>query len=697
MSNLIPPSTGIPLQVPSATAAASTTSSTVLPPLPPRTMPAVETTIQPQSSATAAAAAVTPTPTPTASIPSLTKAAATPIVADEQQQMKKDYSVLFNNLSKYNSSIWIRLGKLADKVKNPEQALYCYENALRNDKNDAYALERCGTIHQANGNYALAVERFQNYLRLNNTDGNVWCLLGHCFLSLNELQKASMAYQQAIHLKGHKDPSLWYGLGILYERNRMYDAAEQSFINTLHADPTFDRISDVYLHLGKIYKAQNRMVSALECFKRVLEKLPQGVTMSEILILCAQIYESQGSFSVAIDLYENILREQPKSVPVLRTLGWLYQAYAEPRNPEKAVAALLRAVDINQDDALSWYLLGRSWMAQAKYRKAYDAYRQAVYRDSGNAAYWCSVGILYYLIGQYRDALDAYSRAVKLDRNMCEVWYNLGTLYETCSQTADSLDAFKKAEELNPTDRNIRLRLESVKALACVTMGMSPAATAAQQGKRDPVKEGEPPKLDDRGTPMTMEPPAPISIGGARKSAPPSPHSSQVQSKQVQQVQQQQVQLKQQNQSQTVSEQLVARNSASQGSAAVPVSLTPPASSSVTAASSGVATPVHSQLVSTAAAAAATLRAEHTKQSSVVDLEKGANYHIQDAFQVNNQTAASTAGTNFPPLAERQNQQQSPSGVNVSQSPVKVVAGEKRPSVDSASDVSSLPMKSYKL
>lgn len=696
MSNLIPPPTGIPIQVPSATVTASTTSSAVLPPLPPRTTPTVETTIQPQS---AAAAAVTPTPTPTASIPSLAKASATPAVADEQQQMKKDYSALFNNLSKYNSSIWIRLGKLADNVKNPEQALYCYENALRNDKNDAYALERCGSIHQANGNYALAVERFQNYLRLNNTDGNVWCLLGHCFLSLNELQKASMAYQQAIHLKGHKDPSLWYGLGILYERNRMYDAAEQSFINTLHADPTFDRVSDVYLHLGKIYKAQNRMVSALECFKRVLEKLPQGVTMSEILILCAQIYESQGSFSVAIDLYENILREQPKSVPVLRTLGWLYQAYAEPRNPEKAVAALLRAVDINQDDALSWYLLGRSWMAQAKYRKAYDAYRQAVYRDSGNAAYWCSVGILYYLIGQYRDALDAYSRAVKLDRNMCEVWYNLGTLYETCSQTADSLDAFKKAEELNPTDRNIRLRLESVKALACVTIGMSPAATAAQQGKRDPVKEGEPPKLDDRGTPMTMEPPAPISIGGIRRSAPPSPHSSQAQPKQVQQVQQvqqQQVQLKQQSQPQSIPEQLAARNSSSQGSSAVPVSVAP-AAPSATATSSGVATPVHSQLVSTAAA---TLRAEHTKQSPVVDLEKGTNYHIQDAFQANGQAAASTVGTNFPPLAERQNQQQqqqTPAGVNVSQSPIKVVAGEKRPSVDSASDLSSLPMKSYKL
>lgn len=79
-------------------------------------------------------------------------------------------------------------------------------------------------------------------------------------------------------------------------------------------------------------------------------------------------------------------------------------------------------------DAQSWYLLGRCYMAQQKYNRAYEAYQQAVYRDGQNPNFWCSIGVLYYQINQYRDALDAYSRAIRLDRNISEVWYDLGTL-----------------------------------------------------------------------------------------------------------------------------------------------------------------------------------------------------------------------------------------------------------------------------
>lgn len=80
------------------------------------------------------------------------------------------------------------------------------------------------------------------------------------------------------------------------------------------------------------------------------------------------------------------------------------------------------------NDAQSWYLLGRCYMAQTKYPKAYEAYQQAVYRDGCNPTFWCSIGVLYYQINQYRDALDAYSRAIRLNPYISEVWYDLGTL-----------------------------------------------------------------------------------------------------------------------------------------------------------------------------------------------------------------------------------------------------------------------------
>lgn len=84
--------------------------------------------------------------------------------------------------------------------------------------------------------------------------------------------------------------------------------------------------------------------------------------------------------------------------------------------------------DTDNSDAQSWYLLGRCYMSQQKYSKAYEAYQQAVYRDGRNPTFWCSIGVLYYQINQYRDALDAYSRAIRLNPYISEVWYDLGTL-----------------------------------------------------------------------------------------------------------------------------------------------------------------------------------------------------------------------------------------------------------------------------
>ena len=133
----------------------------------------------------------------------------------------------------------------------------------------------------------------------------------------------------------------------------------------------------------------------------------------------------------------------------------------------------------DQNDAQSWYLLGRCYMAQQKYPKAYEAYQQAVYRDGRNPTFWCSIGVLYYQINQYRDALDAYSRAIRLNPNISEVWYDLGTLvrgiqinlfcvprtdhsqYESCNnQTADALDAYQRAADLDPTNVHIKARLQ---------------------------------------------------------------------------------------------------------------------------------------------------------------------------------------------------------------------------------------------
>jgi len=218
--------------------------------------------------------------------------------------------------------------------------------------------------------------------------------------------------------------------------------------------------------LGIIYKHQMKYDKALTCFKSILSNPPRPLPKSHILFQIGHVYELKKDLHSAKEAYESVLKEDHNHAQVLQQLGWLYHHHNEPTlglgNQEMAISLLLRSIDADPNCGQTWYLLGRCYMSQQKYRKAYDAYQQAVIRDVRNPTFWCSIGVLYYQINQYNDALDAYTKAIRLNPYLSEVWYDLGTLYESCTQLTDSLAAYKRASELDPNNQHIFQRIKMI-------------------------------------------------------------------------------------------------------------------------------------------------------------------------------------------------------------------------------------------
>jgi glucose repression mediator protein len=164
-----------------------------------------------------------------------------------------------------NEAVWLQIGSFSEMLRSPEEAMIAYEKALSHNQNSIPALNAIGMLLKGREAFEKALNYFRAITQLDANNGEAWGNLGHCYLMTEDLQKAYDAYQQAlVNLRDPKDPMLWYGIGILYDRYGSYDYAEEAFSQVMQIQPDFEKANEIYFRLGIIYKQQSKFVQSLE-------------------------------------------------------------------------------------------------------------------------------------------------------------------------------------------------------------------------------------------------------------------------------------------------------------------------------------------------------------------------------------------------------------------------------------------------
>eukprot|EP00178_Gracilaria_changii_P016717 TRINITY_DN48024_c0_g1_i1.p1 TRINITY_DN48024_c0_g1~~TRINITY_DN48024_c0_g1_i1.p1 ORF type:complete len:1424 (+),score=205.98 TRINITY_DN48024_c0_g1_i1:788-5059(+) len=384
---------------------------------------------------------------------------------------------LTSRLTAAKEAVWYRIGVLQTTMCDRERALSAFERVLAVNPNNVRAMTQAGAVLAKKECYHEAIGYLQRAINADDSCGETWAILAHCYVMTDDLQKAYQAYQNALsNLPNPRDPNLWYGIGLLYDRYGSLDNALEAFLAVLSISPDFERADEVCFCIGIIYKEQQKFDEALKYFNRVVvaSNPPPPLTRADGWYQIGHVHQLKHDIGAAIEMYKQALKENPQHPKTLQNYGWL--EHSHNNNAAEAIHLLRRSAEYEPDDGQTWYLLGRVYMSLREFRQAYDAYQQAVYRDCQNATFWCSIGVLYYQMNQRRDAMDAYTRAIGLNPYVSEVWYDLGTLYESCDQSGDAIDAYRQAARLAPDNSQITARLQVLEA----NLANQPTASTGQ-------------------------------------------------------------------------------------------------------------------------------------------------------------------------------------------------------------------------
>lgn len=181
-----------------------------------------------------------------------------------------------------SANSWNNLGLLAAREGHPDDAIRCFQEALKSSPDHLIALDNMGSAYRQQKRWDQARKTYERALEVNPDDPEANYGLGMVFAQHDDTQRAFESLQRALKLRPAY-PEALNNLGILYLRTHRRDQAVASFEACIRVAPQFDQS---YLNLARVYAIEDATEKARAVLLELLKQSPenkQAKTMMEQL------------------------------------------------------------------------------------------------------------------------------------------------------------------------------------------------------------------------------------------------------------------------------------------------------------------------------------------------------------------------------------------------------------------------------
>lgn len=170
-----------------------------------------------------------------------------------------------------DADAWNNLGVSYDKLKQYDQAIQAYREALRIQPDNASALRNMGIAYGHLGRYEQSIQALRESVHIQPEDAVAWRNLGIAYHNIKQHDQSIQAFREAVRVQP-QDVEAWDYLGDAYRYLKHYDQAIQAYQEVVRIQPDDAK---TWSKLGNAYYHQDQQDKVKEIYQTLLKLDPR--------------------------------------------------------------------------------------------------------------------------------------------------------------------------------------------------------------------------------------------------------------------------------------------------------------------------------------------------------------------------------------------------------------------------------------
>jgi predicted O-linked N-acetylglucosamine transferase (SPINDLY family) len=347
---------------------------------------------------------------------------------------KQTSALVLDNTTKFEAAVALhQQGQL-------EQAGTLYKEILQSQPEHFDALQFLAAIAIQQKNFVVALELFEQAIKINPSLPSSHNNRGTALLNLNRVEEALKSYDCAIKINPDYVAALSNRGYALYKLKRHEEALE-FYDRAIKINPDY---VDALNNRGTTMRGLNRYGEALESFERALMIKPDYVEALKnraIALLDLKRHEE------ALESYNRALKIKPDDAEALNGLG---TALLGLNRHEQALESYDRALRISPDFAVALSNRGNALLELNRNEEALKSYDRALEIEPNFAEALNNRGLLLLNQGRHEEAIESIDRALKIKPDFADALNNRGLSLTELNRHEEALQSYGRALTIQP-------------------------------------------------------------------------------------------------------------------------------------------------------------------------------------------------------------------------------------------------------